>query len=88
MWSCTLFPVPRQDLVFNMTEKIEVTEEEQKYRFDSQTREVYELMDDKHAYIYIGSYLIFGLRPGMSYEIKVKRVESVRYQQELDGRGD
>lgn len=46
-----------------------------KYRFDNAYEKVYRYSKENHAYIYIGSYIAYGITKKMSYKQAVKKVE-------------
>jgi len=51
---------------------------EYKYRFDDSTGKVYKFSDGHRCYVYIGSYLAYGINPRMSDKAKERKVTSDR----------
>ena len=49
--------------------------EKEKYRFDDAYSAVYEYDGDSNAYIYIGSYLAYGLDASMTEEKMIEAME-------------
>jgi hypothetical protein len=47
----------------------------EKYRFDDAYQKVYEYDPGQKAYLFVGTYLVFGITSKMSHKKKVSRVE-------------
>ena len=48
----------------------------EKYRFDDAYEKVYKYDEDSHAYIFCGSYIIYGITSEMSEERKTNKVQN------------
>ena len=48
----------------------------EKYRFDRPAHTVYEYSEDAGAYLYIGGYINFGIKPSDSKKQMIRRVDA------------